>query len=209
MLLAAAFVPSAPLLLPALGGGPADLRSACLQAISGLPGEIVVLGGALETGSVTGSVDATPYGGLGPAPADGLPLSLSVGASLLADRSHRLMGLGSDADAPAVAAALAEGDVSFVVVADGTAKRTEKGPGHLDPRAEDFDREVERALAAVDTEALLRLDPVLAAELWVGSVVGWQVAAAAVSTPMAGRVGYAAAPYGVGYVVARWDILSP
>jgi len=95
MLVALAFVPSPPLLLHALGGGPEDLRFACLQAISVLDGldRIVVVGAAPTEGWVTGSIDATPYGAPGiPAP-DGLPLALAVGSTLLGDRPHDLYGV--------------------------------------------------------------------------------------------------------------------
>ena len=200
MLAAVAVVPSAPRLLPALGGGPAALRSACLQALSVLDevDEVVVVGHAEPPGWRTGTVDATPWGVRGIPAADPLPLPLAVGAALLGDRPHRLLGV----DGGPVPV---EGRTGLLVVADGTATRTEKAPGHLDPRAEAFDREVEAALAAGDPDALAALDPQLAAALLAGGLPAWRSAAtAARGQKWTGTVLYAAAPYGVGYLVATW-----
>jgi hypothetical protein len=189
-----AFVPSAPLLLPALGGGPEDLRSACTQAISFLEREVVVVGGATPTGWRTGAVDATPYGGRGlPAP-EPLPLPLAVGAALLGDRPHRLLAVDGSA------VALPAG-VDLLVVGDGTAKRTEKAPGHYDARAEDYDAAIADGLLA---GSLPDLDVELGRELLVGGLDAWQTVAASVTGTFAGELLYAGAPYGVGYVVATW-----
>jgi hypothetical protein len=189
-----AFVPSAPLLLPALGGGPHELRSACQQAISALDREIVVIGGATPTGWCSGSVDATAFGAAGEPATDPLPLPLAVGSALLGDRPHRLLAVdGSAVDLP-------EG-VDLLVVGDGTAKRTEKAPGHFDPRAEEYDEQVVEGLRA---GTLPDLDVELGRELLVGGLEVWRTVAASVSGSFATDVLYAAAPYGVGYVVATW-----
>jgi hypothetical protein len=194
---AVVFVPSAPFLL--LGAGPADLRVCLDEALALLTGDVVVVGAAPRPGWWEGSVDLTPYG-VRVVPADEpLPLALAVGRTLLGARPHRLWGVaadGSPSEAPP------EAD-SLLVVADGTAKRSEKAPGHLDPRAEAFDHAVATALDAADAAALLALDPGLASELWVGGLAAWR-AAAAVPGPWQGTVTYAQAPYGVGYVVATW-----
>jgi hypothetical protein len=189
---AVVFVPSAPLLL--FGGGPPDLRAALDEALDSLTGEVVVLGSAPTPGWVEGTVDRTPYGAPGAPAADPLPLALAVGRTLLGARPHRLWGVPS-ADLP-------DAD-SVLVVADGTAKRSEKAPGHLDARAEAFDDAVARALEQADQQALSRLDPVLAAELWVQGLPAWQ-AAARLSGAWVGRLTYAQAPFGVGYTVAVW-----
>lgn len=191
-----AFVPSAPFLLPGLGGGPADLRSACLLAVGTLDGPVTVLGAAPVDGPVRGSVDATPWGAAGTPTPDPLPLALAVGASMLQGREHSLLG---------VAGGEVELTGSVLVVADGTATRTEKAPGHFDPRAEAFDVQVSRALAAGDPDALLALDPALAGELWVGGLATWQAAARALrGRRWRGQVHWAGAPYGVFYAVATW-----
>ena len=59
----------------------------------------------------------------------------------------------------------AEGSVGLLVVADGSACRTEKAPGYLDERAEAFDGQIEAAVASGNLGALQRLDPQLADEL--------------------------------------------
>jgi hypothetical protein len=191
-----AFVPSAPLLLPALGGGPEELRSACHQAISVLGHDIVVLGGASPAGWRTGTVDATPWGAPGVAAAEPLPLPLAVGSALLGDRPHRLLAV----DGTAV---VLPPDSSVLVVGDGTARRTEKAPGHYDPRAEPLDTQVAEALRDGRPEGLL-VDEVLAAELLVAGAAVWRTVAATVAEPVSAELLYAAAPFGVGYVVATW-----
>jgi len=99
------------------------------------------------------------------------------------------------------------GDVSLVVVADGSARRGEKAPGHLDERSFDVDRALVDALRAADTDALLALDPQLCADLLVHGRAPLQVAAAAVSA--SGRMRCTDLevedPFGVLYVTARLD----
>lgn len=198
MVAALAFVPSPPLLLAALGGGPTELRSACQQAISALDGlDIVVVGAAATSGWVTGDVDATPWGARGPASDCPLPLALAVGATLLGTRPHRLYGVADD-DLPVL------DGIGLLVVGDGSARRTEKAPGYLDDRAQGFDETVEQALAAGDSSALADLDAGLAAELMVGGAPVWRAAARAATGPWRGRVHYSGAPFGVGYLVASW-----
>lgn len=196
---AIAFVPSPPLLLRDLGGGPADLRAACAAAVSVLIGDVLVVGTTEQTGWCEGDIDATPYGGPGPAPRQALPLPHSVGATLLGTTVARFYGVAPGGRIP-------DGDVSLLVVADGTAKRSDKAPGAFDPRAERFDGSVEQALRTGDLQALLDLDAALAAELMVGGLPAWQAAAAAAQGAAAwsGEVLYADAPYGVGYLVATW-----
>lgn len=199
------FVPSPPLLLDALGGAVTALRSACQQALLALDGcDAVVIGASPTDGWVTGTVDATPYGAAGRATEDGLPLALAVGRTLLAGAA--LYGVTPPSQLPE-----AEG---LLVVGDGTARRTDKAPGHFDERAGVFDAEVENALAAGDPEALLALDPVLADALLVGGLDAWRAAARAALAEVrpdgeaprgwTGAVYLAEAPYGVGYVVATW-----
>ncbi|MDX2544491.1 class III extradiol dioxygenase subunit B-like domain-containing protein [Streptomyces sp. WI04-05B] len=96
--------------------------------------------------------------------------------------------------------------VALLVMGDASACRTLKSPGYLDERAEGFDAEVARALAAADVPALKALDAELAYELKASGRAPWQVlAGAAESTGLAGTLLYEDAPYGVGYVVAAWS----
>jgi hypothetical protein len=82
----------------------------------------------------------------------------------------------------------------------------------LDERADPYDAVVERALASVDLDALLALEPGLAADLLVAGRASWQVLAGAVRAAGAAagaarwtaEMFYADAPYGVGYFVGLW-----
>ena len=90
---------------------------------------------------------------------------------------------------------------AYLVVGNGSAKRSEKAPGHLDERSFGFDDALRAALVAGD---LGSVDLGLADELW-GSVDGIRRAAdliAAAGGPVA--VDYDADPYGVQYWVMRW-----
>jgi aromatic ring-opening dioxygenase LigB subunit len=149
-----------------------------------------------------------------------LPLSLTVGLWLLechaSDAPRLLFGVHAETESKrcaALGAALADRAprVAMLVMGDGSARRSLKGPGYLDDRAQAFDEGVAAALQAVEPAALLDIDPALAGELLVAGRAAWQVLAgaaqarAAVSAPaLTGDVGYAGAPYGVGYVVATW-----
>ncbi len=87
---------------------------------------------------------------------------------------------------------------------DLSARRAEEGgPGTYDERAAGFDAQVERALASGDPAALGALDVALGDELMVAGRAALQVLSG-VPAPDTAEVTYAAAPYGVGYVVARW-----
>lgn len=193
---AVVFVPSAPFLL--LGSGPADLRATIGEALEALTGDVVVLGDAPCPGWWEGSVDLTPYGVPGTPAPDPLPLSLAVGRTLLGDRPHRLWGAPGQPP---------EGD-SLLVVADGSAKRTDKAPGGFDPRAEDYDAAVGAALRAGDPRMLEDLDPELGAELWAAGVAAWR-AVGELRRRRVARVLYDDAPYGVGYFVATWTARRP
>ncbi|MGH8971506.1 MAG: hypothetical protein ACRDV1_16320 [Actinomycetes bacterium] len=227
MLVSAAVCPHPPLLVPELAAGAAaeldDLRSACAEAIGGLvasrPDLLVVVGQAPVVGPFPAAAwgSLRPYGvdirvGTGPGPAS-LPLSLTIGRWLL-DRSGVTVPwllFGVPADAPPgrcadLGAALADRAprVALLVMGDGTGRRVPK-PGYLDERAEPYDDAVVEALRTVDREALLALDPALAVELLVAGRAAWQVLAGATQGEgWVGDVTYAAAPYGVGYLVATW-----
>lgn len=188
---AVVFVPSAPLLL--LGGIPSDLGVTITEALKVLVGDVVVLGDAPRPGWWEGSVDISPYGCPSEPADDALPLALAVGRTLLGDRPHRLWGT------PGLPP---EGD-SLVVVGDGSARRTEKAPGYIDPRAAAYDAQVAAALRAGDPRMLAELDPDHGAELMVGGLAAW-TAVAELKRKRTGRVLYNDAPYGVGYFVATW-----
>ena len=92
----------------------------------------------------------------------------------------------------------------MLVMGDGSARRTLKAPGYLDPRAEALDSAVESAIRTGDLDALQQLDPILARELMVTGRPAWQVLSGAwhSSRPRT-EILYCDAPFGVGYLVAQ------
>jgi hypothetical protein len=234
VLVAAAVCPHPPLLVPGVASGATpetdDLRAASAAALQRLVGTgpelVVVVGAAPEVGpcdpAARGSL--APYGidlevGRGTAVAS-LSLSLTLGLWLLEgeapDVPRLLFGVHPDTEpnrCAALGAALADRAprIALLVMGDGSARRSTRAPGYLDDRAEGFDAEVAAALAAAEPQGLLDLDADLAAELLVAGRAAWQVLAGAAqarqatgAAALSGDVGYAAAPYGVCYLVATW-----
>jgi hypothetical protein len=208
-------------LVPEIAGGAAaeldDLRTACDEAISTLlgarPRSLVIVGSGPATVEYPHPfhISFARYGL--PGSPSALPLSITVGVWLLnrfGPVAVPLRAYAVAADAPVAecvslgARLAAEESVGLLVMGDGSACRTEKAPGYLDPRAEAFDATVTKALAEVDAPALRALDPDLAAELLVAGRAPWQVLAAAARPGLSGDVRYDAAPYGVNYTVAVW-----
>ena len=99
----------------------------------------------------------------------------------------------------------------LLLAANGSARRTEKAPGHFDARAEAFDAAIGTALASGDVAGLAAIDLDLAAELWTGDDAA---AFVALGRRLAGRevtdvfLDYDDAPYGVQYWVVRWQCES-
>jgi hypothetical protein len=207
MIVRAAVCPHPLLMFRELGGiaDPVpDLRAACLAAVASLTDgvdDVVVVGGS----------DAYFSSPSREAPGD--PLSVRVGRRLLADAGA--IPPGSDVvvpwdAAPAVAAELGRSlhedpdRLALLVMADLSARRAMVGgPGVYDERAEPFDLGVERALALGDPAALADLDVGVAGELLVAGRAALQVLSG-LPTPSSSEVTWAGAPYGLGYVVARW-----
>jgi hypothetical protein len=104
------------------------------------------------------------------------------------------------------AAGAAEGDgPAYLVVANGSARRSDTAPGYVDERAVPFDDAVEAALRAPDPEALSRLDVRVAHELLVGNPGGLARLGELLRHARTVRVDHADDPYGVAYWVARWE----
>jgi len=182
----AVVVPSTISFLPqyaALSDPVVDVRRAALAAVSWLverhPGEVQLLVAEPRAEDVSRGV-AEPAGE-------------RIGRRLLAEAGFR--------------GRVVEHADGVLVVANGTARRSEKAPGHLDERAFAFDEAVEKALRSGDGDALTALDPALGEELW------------AFDTPVLRRLGdlagraaaevdYADDPYGVQYWVVRWTCAS-
>jgi hypothetical protein len=233
VLVAAAVCPHPPLLVPGVASGASwetdDLRAAAASAVQELaaaePDLLVVVGTAPEVGpcdpQARGSL--APYGvdrvvGTGTGEAT-LPLSLTIGLWLLErhapDLPRLLFGVHPETEpnrCATLGATLADRAtrVAMLAMGDGSARRSVKGPGYLDARAEGFDDGVAAAFAGVQPQALHDLDPDLADELLVAGRAPWQVLAgaaqarAAAAPALTGDLHYAAAPYGVCYFVATW-----
>jgi hypothetical protein len=222
MIVAAALCPSPPLLCAQLTGRRPvlpELRAACAEVVGRLLGQdldvIVVVG----PGAATGTWDAgsrldlpafaPPMGERGTGAA---PLALGLGAMLLDQAGYRgprrLQAVGQDEPAGACAKLGAElagsgARTGLLVMGDGSARRTLKAPGYLDPRAAGFDSAVERAIRAGDLAAMLDLDQALASDLMATGRPAWQVLAGALPAPApATDVLYCDDPFGVAYLVA-------
>jgi hypothetical protein len=144
-----------------------------------------VLGPAVSGSAISGSAISGPSVS---GSAGALPLSLGLGAMLLEQGGYqglrRLFAVGPDAPTGACAALGAElaagaARTALLVMGDGSARRSLKAPGHLDPRAEPFDAEVEQAVRTGRLGALLELDEALARDLMVTGRPAWQVLAGA------------------------------
>ncbi|MDX6555044.1 MAG: hypothetical protein QOD86_1239, partial [Miltoncostaeaceae bacterium] len=177
--LAVAFCPSPPLLLPGVEGRPdadtSELRRACAQAVTAMlavrPEVVVVVGDGAGPGERFGSGDAGDLRGFGVdlrPPFDGpvrpggrrVPLAHTLGAWLLDQAGHTGLRLGVGPDDLASTLEELPAAVGVLAMGDGSARRSEKAPGHLDPAAAGFDAAVAAALAAGDTTTLAALDPV-------------------------------------------------
>ena len=242
MITAAAMCPCPPLLARELAGQAEvlpEMRAACAAAVSRLtasaPDLIVVTGADRDTASwpADGWLDVSWWApilgstapgsgrnapsGQGPA----LPLSLGLGARLLDEAGYpgprayqAIAAKAAPADCLRLGAELARSAprTALLAMGDGSARRSERAPGHLDERAAPFDAAVERAVRDADLAALAALDPDLAAELLATGRPGWQVLAGALfgdpvgagagASRPAAEILYADAPLGVGYLVA-------
>ena len=100
---------------------------------------------------------------------------------------------------------LATANTSYLVVANGSACRTEKAPGHLDERAAAFDAALGAALTGCDLAALAGLDQDLAREL-CASTEAMPGLAELLTSDAVVTVDFEGDPYGVQYWVIRWEI---
>jgi hypothetical protein len=207
---AVAFCPHPPLLRPGIATGieieTQSLRSACNKAIDRLigttPNQLLVLGcdGPL--------VDWQGFAPRFVADRRPMPLSLQVGAWLLSGcelaSEPIYVAIGPDGEPvtpwPDLPAA-----TGVLVMGDGSARRSLKGPGYLDERAEPFDAAVVKALADGSLQLLADLDLGLADQLLVAGAPAWKAAANLLrGGSWQADVLYADAPYGVMYTVASW-----
>jgi hypothetical protein len=230
VIVAAAFCPHPPVLVPDVAQGAAveldELREACRTAIGHVaaPGrQLIVLGAGPKSLEHVSGARGT-FAGFGVDleltlgdPTDGgaleLPLSLTVGAWLVRhalgpDTGAIAFSVGPDfRDSPAFGRfdAATEADTTLIVMGDGSARRSIAAPGYLDDRAASFDEQVVGALGGGDSAALSGLDSALGAELLAAGVPAWHVAAAQLDAhEYEAQLLYNDAPYGVGYFVASW-----
>ena len=224
-----ALCPHPPLLLRELCGAVdsvPDLRAACRDAVADLvarqPGEVVVVGAAHRSGPLDAgaAVDVRRYGTTGPRTAAGtgpaLPQSLGIGARLLQEAGwtgpasfHAVARDAAQRDLEQLAdQLLGRPDAAVLLLGDGSARRGEKAPGFLDERAFGLDGAIADALATGDAATLLDLDTVLAAELRVDgrSVFRLLGLLGERCGPVRPRLTHRDDPYGVSYLVARWDL---
>jgi hypothetical protein len=220
-----AVCPPAPLLARELTGlDPVipELRQACAVAAERLvrsrPEVIAVVGLGRRTGvwPADGRLNLAAFGpalGIGDGSTGSpLPLPLGLGARLLDESGYtgpRLLQSVHPGE-PAAACLRLGADlrtlsdrVGLLVMADGSACRSPRAPGYLDPRAAAFDAALEGAVRSGDLASLRAMDQGLARELLAAARPGWQVLAGA----MAGRapsteVLYEGDPFGVFYLVA-------
>jgi hypothetical protein len=223
--LSVAFCPSPPLLLPAVAGraaaDTAGLRSACAAAVAAMLAvgpEIVVVVGAAAAGVRYGAGDGGTLHGFGvdaDLPFAGrlrpggrrVPLPHTLGAWLLDEAGWAGDRLGVGPGDLADALGGLPTTVGVLAMGDGSARRTPKAPGYLDEAAAPFDALVAGALRDGDAAALAALDPAEGERLLADGVPTWRAVGAVVDgRPVTGRLHYADAPYGVGYLVADWSI---
>ncbi|MGY1814688.1 hypothetical protein [Blastococcus sp. SYSU D00820] len=222
--LSVAFVPGPPLLFPVVEGRPdeatAALRAACREAVEAMlaarPEVVVVVGAGAEGrygqgdgGDLRGfGVDAVvPFDGYVRPGGRRTPLALTVGGWLLGQAGFSGTRLGVGPADLADALAGLPGPVGVLAVGDGSARRSVKAPGYLDPDAEPFDAAVSAALAAGDAAALAALDPAEGERLLAAGVPVWRAVGATLAGSAVTGVRYAdTAPFGVGYLVASWTV---
>ena len=227
MLSAIAIVPSAPVLVPELGGAAsaelADLRAAVLAAAALLPPRWIGIG----TGGADDVMDPDSMGsfagfgadvrvGLSPGAAQspvGLPLCALIAGWVRGqarpETGAQVRVYRSDHD---VDTALARGrhlraeideapdPIGVLVVADGANTLTERAPGGYDPGAADVQQALDDALADGDAAALTRLPAQI-----LGRVAFQVLAGLTQPGPRTAKELYRGAPYGVGYFAGVWQ----
>lgn len=231
MSLSVVLCPHPPLLLRELTGAAdvgADLRAACLSAIRTMlaepPDVVVVVGGAATARAWDAALppDVRRFGTTAPrtSAGNGLPLSLGVGRRLLDEAgwtgSTKLVSVAWEAAVGELDIlvdqlrdlAARSGSVGLLLLGDGSARRGDKAPGFVDPRAFPFDDAVAEALAEGDAHALGTLDVDLARDLMVGGLASFRLLGTlgTVAGVTRAALPYRDDPFGVSYFVAQWTV---
>lgn len=213
--------------MPGAGESTAALRAACLAAAGRLAESadhwIVVAADARP--GVVEPWSCGSFRGFGvdvpvslstaanvPVPALALPALIAgwlrAQAGAASARVHLVDPDASPADCVGLGATLAGADstAGLLVLGDGAFCHGDRAPGGPDPRAAAFDANAGRAIGAADTDALLALDPGLAAALGATGRAPWQVlAGVAAGRSWRAELLHSSAAFGVGYHVAVWD----
>ena len=225
MIAGVAICPPAPLLARELTGlDPVipELREACAAAVGRLvrarPEVIAIVGAGRRTAfwPAEGCLDLGAFGPAlstqGEPEGPPLPLPLGLGARLLDEGGYtgpRLLQSVHQDEPAAVCLRLGvrlrtlANRVGLLVMADGSACRSLRAPGYLDPRAAGFDAAIAAAVRGGDLGPLRTMDQGLARELRMAGRAGWQVLAGALAggAPST-EVRYEGDPFGVFYLVA-------
>jgi hypothetical protein len=184
--LRAVVLPPVPALLPEYAGRTdpvPELRAACREAVGWL----------VEERPDTVALVHDPV-----APADAArgvttPLGERVGRELLREASYEgAVGVG------------ARGATHVLVLANGSARRGESAPGHLDERAFAFDDTVRAAVTSGDPGLLAGLDVSLGADLLAAGIAGLQELSQHVGDGCSTRLLHESEPFGVQYWVTTW-----
>lgn len=218
-----AFCPQAPLLLPTVAGTPSHALSvlraavaAAVQTVLQARPEVVVVVGEGADGLRFGPGDAgdlcdfgidleVPFAGRVRPGGHRVPLPHLVAAWLLDRAGHSGGRLGVGPADLAEALADLPGPIGVLAMGDGSARRTVKAPGALDPAAGPFDAAVAAALGAGDAAALAALDPTEGRRMLAAGVPVWRAVGAALGDrPVTAELCHDDAPFGVGYPVATW-----
>lgn len=236
VLVAAAFVPSAPVLVPELAGPGASeivpVRAAALAVSRELSARarrwmVVGLGdpdlSVARRGSFVGfgadvevaiEPDATE-------PADpAMPLSVLIAGWLAGhcDPVPRLDVTLVDAGTSAAECrslgrrlgarpAQIDEPVGLLVVADGATTLGPKAPGGYARGAGDVQDGIDAALGSGDAAGLTALDESECARVGAAGRAAWQLACGAIDgARVDAELLWAGAPFGVGYTIARWDL---
>ncbi|MDO5699467.1 MAG: hypothetical protein Q4G51_16010 [Dermatophilus congolensis] len=229
MIVSAALVPCAPVMLPryrSLSDPGAPWREASIAALvkalriaEAGPGatELVVLG-SVSTGAVTtthayrsaplslrvarmiveGAIVAGAYD----------PSVMPVEEVVIAEDATReeaeTLGLVVS-NLPIAQGSSEEGRTVLLVVADGSACRDLRAPGHLDERAQTFDSAWMSAVESGSPQGLLDIDADLATELWCSGRAPLQALGAATrDRVVSAEVLASGDPFGVAYSVVVW-----
>lgn len=167
-------VPAVPALLPehaSLSDPVAPLRESCRTAVGWL----------VDAAPTEVHVPGAPPGGL----------AARVARSLLDEADSAAQVWGDQPPTP----------TTVMLVANGSARRGQKAPGHLDERSFDFDHALGGALKTGDLEALTELDRGLAGELLTAGLAELADFAGGLASWRTRDVLFDGDPYGVQYWV--------